>query len=138
VSAGPPRDWPERSICGLDELDDPGAKGFYVGDGEWPFRGFVIRKGAEIFAYANICPHRRHPLDMLPDAFLVDDGRMIRCASHGALFSPETGMCLTGPCSGRSLMKLEARIDADHIVRIQAPDSLQEAGQIIDADFSTI
>jgi len=33
-------------------------------------------------------------------------------------------------------MKLEARIDADHIVRIQAPDSLQEAGQIIDADFT--
>ena len=138
MSTSPPRDWPERPICGLDELDDPGAKGFYVGDGEWPFRGFVIRKGAEIFAYANICPHRRRPLDMLPDAFLIDDGRMIRCASHGALFSPETGMCLTGPCAGRSLMKLEARIDADQIVRIQAPDSLQEAGQIIDADFSTI
>jgi nitrite reductase/ring-hydroxylating ferredoxin subunit len=138
VSAGTPRDWPEWPVCRLDDLAVPGAKGFYVGDGEWPFRGFVVRKGREIFAYANICPHRRHPLDLLPDAFLVEDGQLIRCASHGALFSPETGLCLTGPCSGRSLMKLESRLDSDRFVRVKAPDSLRDAGPIIDGGFGTI
>jgi len=138
VNTGLSHHWPEWPVCRLDDLADPGAKGFYTGDGEWPFRGFVVRKGGEIFAYANICPHRRHPLDLLPDAFLVEDGRLIRCDSHGALFSPETGLCLAGPCSGRSLMKLEARLDSDRFVRVKAPGSLRDARPIIDAGFSTI
>jgi hypothetical protein len=35
----------ERVICPLHELADPGAKGFTLGSGDWPLRGFVVRRG---------------------------------------------------------------------------------------------
>lgn len=127
--------WPEWPVCTIDELSDPGARGFFVGDGEWPFRGFVVRKGEQIFAYGNICPHQRHPLDLLPDDFLTDDREMIRCSSHGALFEFESGRCLFGPCVGRSLMSLESRIDAERMVMVTAPASLRDAGEIIGSGF---
>lgn len=125
-----PSDWPEWSVCSLHDLGDPGARGFYVGEGDWPFRGFVVRWGGDVFAYANICPHRRHPLDLLPDAFLVEDGKLIRCASHGALFDPENGECLAGPCHGKRLMKLPIRIDDAGNIFVTAPDSLRKVGLI--------
>ena len=130
----PWREWP---VCRLEEITDPGAKGFYVGHGDWPFRGFVVRRNDQIFAYANICPHRRHPLDMVPDEFLIDDGRIVRCASHGALFNPETGLCLAGPCVGQSLMRLTARVDEDRNVLVTAPASLRDAGPIVGSGFDT-
>jgi nitrite reductase/ring-hydroxylating ferredoxin subunit len=130
--------WPEWPVCRFDDLDDPGAKGFYVGDGEWPFRGFVVRNGEKIFAYANICPHRRHPLDMLEDLFLVDGGQLIRCASHGAMFEPDTGLCVVGPCVGKKLMRLAVRVTDDQSVIVTAPASLRDAGSIIDSGFDTI
>ena len=138
MSADPQRGWPEWPVCRLDSLADPGAKGFYVGDGEWPFRGFVVRFNDEIFAYANICPHRRYPLDLLENEFLVDDGQLIRCASHGALFNLETGLCVAGPCAGRSLMRLALRVAADQKVLVKAPASLRDAGEIIGPGFETI
>jgi nitrite reductase/ring-hydroxylating ferredoxin subunit len=136
VSTGQHRDWPEWPVCGLDDLADPGARSFFVGSGEWPFRGFVVRKGENIFAYANICPHRRHPLDSFPDAFLTNDGETIRCSSHGALFQLESGLCVFGPCVGRSLMKLESRIGAGQLVLVTAPASLRDAGEIIGSGFN--
>jgi nitrite reductase/ring-hydroxylating ferredoxin subunit len=128
--------WPEWPICRLAELTDPDARGFYVGEGDWPFRGFIVRKGQSIFTYANICPHRRHPLDFLPNAFLVEDGSLIRCSSHGALFDPETGMCVLGPCQGESLMKLASRLDSAGTIFVTAPASLRDAGPIIGSGFN--
>lgn len=128
-------EWTEWPICRFGDLDDPGAKGFYVGDGDWPFRGFVVRQGKRIFAYANICPHRRHPLDFLPDAFLVEDGRLIRCSSHGALFEPATGACVVGPCHGESLLSLASRQDETGTIFVTAPASLRDAGPIIGSGF---
>ena len=107
------------------DLADPDARGFTVGEGDWPFPGFVVRRGDTLRAYANICPHRRHPLDMVPDAFLVDEGRLLRCASHGALFDPDSGLCLIGPCVNRSLLSLECRVDEGRI-HVRAPTSLRD------------
>jgi nitrite reductase/ring-hydroxylating ferredoxin subunit len=117
--------WQEWPVCRLDDLDDPGARSFFAGDGDWPFRGFVVRDGNEVFAYANVCPHARHPLDMLPDAFLAQDGTMIRCASHGALFRPRTGECVAGPCVGANLLRLDARLDGDRVF-VTAPGSMRD------------
>ncbi len=111
----------------LADLADPGTQGFLVGDGEWPFRGFVVRQGDAVYAYANICPHLRHPLDFPPDRFLTPNGDMLRCSSHGALFTPATGDCVFGPCLGRSLMALELRVVEDEIW-VKAPSSLREIG----------
>ncbi|MBT8444071.1 MAG: Rieske (2Fe-2S) protein [Gammaproteobacteria bacterium] len=119
-------DWREHAVCRLDELDDTGAKGFLVGEGDWPFRGFVVRQDDTVVAYANVCPHARHPLDMFPDAFLVQDGSLIRCGSHGALFKPDTGECVAGPCVGASLLRLNVRCDDDGVVFVRTPESMRD------------
>lgn len=118
-------DWPEWPVARLADIDDPGAKGFLVGDGDWPFRGFVVRKGDQLRAFANVCPHARHALDFPPDRFLTPDGELLRCSSHGALFDPMTGACVLGPCAGRGLIPLPLREEAGEI-RVRSPESLEQ------------
>ena len=121
-------DWQEWPIMNIADLSDPGARGFGVGgggEGEWPFRGIIVLRNGEVHAYANVCPHARHPLDMLPDDFLVENGSLLRCASHGALFVPETGECIAGPCTGMNLIELECRQDDNGQVFVRAPDRMQ-------------
>ena len=61
----------EVEVGRLDEIGDPGCREFTIGDGDWPFRGFVVRKGDELFAYQNFCVHAGHPLNWRPDDFLT-------------------------------------------------------------------
>lgn len=115
--------WPEWRVMNISALGDPDARSFFVGDGDWPFNGFIVHKNGQVFAYANICPHRRHPLELEPHDFLADNGNLIRCTSHGALFCPETGVCLVGPCVGRSLVTLPCRLEPDGTICVHAPAS---------------
>jgi nitrite reductase/ring-hydroxylating ferredoxin subunit len=105
-----------RVVCSLDDLADPGARGFTCGPGDWPLRGFVVRRGPLVRAFVNHCPHAGHALDLRPNSFLTKDGALIICASHGALFEPEQGLCIAGPCSGASLRALPVRIVAGYVL----------------------
>ena len=93
----------ERVICRLADLEPTGARAFRAGGGEWPLRGFIVRCGAGVRGYVNHCPHAGHPLDLRPHHFLTRDRALIVCASHGALFEKENGLCIAGPCAGRAL-----------------------------------
>lgn len=107
------------ALCTLEELAARGARGFSVGEGDWPLRGFVVAlPDGGLRAYVNTCPHAGHPLDLLPHRFLTADRSLIVCASHGALFEPSTGRCVAGPCSGRSLRPLAVSAGADGVVRL--------------------
>jgi len=94
----------ERVICRLSDLEQHGARGFTIGEGDFPLRGFVVRVSDGVRGYVNRCPHAGHPLDLLPQRFLTADGALILCASHGALFEKASGQCVAGPCVGRSLV----------------------------------
>jgi nitrite reductase/ring-hydroxylating ferredoxin subunit len=94
----------------VDDLDDPGCREFKIGDGDWPFRGFVVRQGDAIFAYQNFCAHVGHPLNWRPDCFLTKDKSAIICASHGALYDIASGGCIAGPCKGKSLRIVEVSV----------------------------
>ena len=100
----------ERVVCHLDELQEGSARGFTVGEGDWPLRGFVLRAAGAVRAYVNHCPHAGHPLNLRPHRFLTADGSLIVCASHGALFEKATGYCVAGPCAGRSLTPLAVEL----------------------------
>jgi len=85
----------------------------------------VVRRGEAVFAYVNVCPHKGHPLNLVDDDFLMSvpgGGQLLHCASHGALFVPENGLCVFGPCSGRSLRRLECRV-VSGVVLVQAPEA---------------
>lgn len=98
-------------VCRLDELPDPGARGFSVRTAGGPQEIFLVRRGEAVFAYRNSCPHTGSPLDWLPDQFLNLDRTLIQCATHMALFRIEDGYCLAGPCAGQALMPVEMRLE---------------------------
>jgi nitrite reductase/ring-hydroxylating ferredoxin subunit len=105
-------------VCRFDDLSDPGSKEFTIGEGDWPFKGFVVRKGEEVFAYQNYCVHAGHPLNWQPDSFLTKDGSRIICASHGAVYEIESGVCVSGPCPGKLLRAVPVEIrNGDLLVR---------------------
>ena len=114
----------EIAVGALAQLDDPGCREFAIGDGDWPFRGFVVRQGSSVFAYQNHCVHVGHPLNWSPDKFLTKDNSAIICASHGAMYEIESGRCFAGPGAGRQLRQLQAQV-RDGIVFVTGPDSLR-------------
>lgn len=102
---------PCYELCDLDDIVDPGSRGFELMLGaEPPLRLFVVRKDGIVAAYRNRCPHTGAPLEWLPDQFLDLDNSFIQCAIHGALFRPEDGYCLRGPCVGQSLEPLALEV----------------------------
>ena len=119
----------ERVICRLSDIDDPGARGFTMGRGDWPLRGFVVRVGAAAHAYVNSCPHARHPLNLGPNRFLTPGGELILCSSHGALFEKQTGYCVAGPCMGQSLVRVPLRIEAGIVMLADDVDVEALAGR---------
>jgi len=101
-----------RVLCRVRDLASPGARAFTAGTGEWPLRGFLVRRGTSVQAFVNHCPHQGHPLNLQPDAFLTPDRSLILCSSHGALFEIETGLCVAGPCVGHSLKRIPIVVEA--------------------------
>jgi nitrite reductase/ring-hydroxylating ferredoxin subunit len=101
-------------------LPDGATQEFALDDGEWPLTGFLVRTGGVVHAYLNRCPHALRQLNFQPNRFLNQDGSLIQCSSHGALFEKDTGLCVAGPCVGESLRRLpvellegELRLTAD-------------------------
>ena len=65
--------------------------------------GFVVKQCGLLYGYVNWCPHVGTPLNMFPDRFWNYDKSYLLCATHGAVFHPRDGLCLGGPCAGKSL-----------------------------------
>ncbi|HSE95953.1 MAG TPA: Rieske 2Fe-2S domain-containing protein [Methylomirabilota bacterium] len=77
---------------------------------------FVVHVAGGFHAYVNRCAHAGTPLDWWPNEFFTDDGHLLICATHGALFVPDTGQCAGGPCGGGALHRLRARVEGDRVV----------------------
>ena len=103
-------------LCPLDDVADPGSKGFLFRVCEALFLGFIVRSGDTVVGYVDRCPHAGMPLAMVEDRYLTREGDLILCASHGALFRVKDGMCVGGPCAGRSLSHWAVTIEAGQIV----------------------
>jgi nitrite reductase/ring-hydroxylating ferredoxin subunit len=91
----------------VSELKDPGSRGFSLTLESGPLDLFVVCNKGEYRAWLNSCPHRGTPLEWTPDDFLDDEGKHIVCATHGAIFDINNGICLMGPCSGQGLKPLQ-------------------------------
>jgi nitrite reductase/ring-hydroxylating ferredoxin subunit len=88
-------------LCRGDEIADGTARGFTVG--ARGLRILVARRGGALHAYVNRCPHVGTPLDWSDDEFMDTERRHLLCATHGALFRVDDGMCIAGPCQGDRL-----------------------------------
>ena len=99
----PARPQAGTDLCRLDEIDDPGGRGFDFREGEAIFMGFVVRQGARALGYVDSCPHAGWPLAAAPNRYLTRDGQRLFCGGHGAVFRIEDGFCIAGPCAEESL-----------------------------------
>jgi nitrite reductase/ring-hydroxylating ferredoxin subunit len=110
---------PLYAICGLEDIPNRRARAFQLlrraEDGtEKAWSIFVVRWGSQVFGYINLCPHQQVNLDWERQQFLDPNGLRIMCGKHGALFELGTGMCVDGPCKGRSLQPIAlAILDGD-------------------------
>jgi nitrite reductase/ring-hydroxylating ferredoxin subunit len=103
---------PGTPLCLLTDLPNPGSKGFQVGRRP---RFFIVRIDNKVFGYINLCPHQGTPLDWKPDAFLTFQEDAIMCATHGALFNIEDGICTWGPCQGMRLAPVSVYVQGNWI-----------------------
>ncbi len=104
-------------ICRRDELVETSkdADGISVADrairfeirrDEQTLPCFAVAFGGEIYAYRNRCPHQGTELDWMPGEVFDDEGLYLVCATHGALFEADSGLCVGGPCRGMSLDRI--------------------------------
>lgn len=63
-------------------------------------RAFAVRFQGQVFAYLNRCTHVAMEMDFRPNRFFDATGRWLICATHGAIYHPDTGACAGGPCNG--------------------------------------
>jgi len=68
-----------------------------------PATGFVVRYEGKPFAYLNRCAHVPIELDWKQGDFFESSGLYLMCATHGAVYEPDTGKCAGGPCRGGRL-----------------------------------
>lgn len=72
---------------------------------------FLFRRGGRLFGYRNRCPHLGITLNWMPARFMDLDNCFLHCSTHGALFTPESGDCIAGPCQGDRLTPVALRIN---------------------------
>ena len=101
-----------QPVCAASELEEDQARGVEI-DGK---SVVLVKKDGQVHAYLNWCPHLGIELNFMPDQFLDSDNAFLMCANHGALFEIDSGHCLSGPCSGDALMKIDVKIEGDQIL----------------------
>jgi nitrite reductase/ring-hydroxylating ferredoxin subunit len=124
-------------ICGVDDIKNRRAKVFQLmrieADGEErPWIIFIVRWDKQVFGYVNSCPHQGTHLDWERNQFFDGEGKRLLCGKHGAAFEVATGLCIEGPCLGRSLEPIPISvIDGDICVTGVA---LLEEGEVVEME----
>ncbi len=99
-----------RVIARLRDFVAAPSRGVTLPDGR---SAFLVCVHGRIAAFLNRCPHQQVPLNVPEGDFLDAGGELIQCGMHGALFLPESGECVFGPCQGQRLEPLAISIDAE-------------------------
>lgn len=105
-----PETMPEVLICDSERLVD-GGEGvrFPVAVFGEAATGFAVRFKGLPYAYLNRCAHVPMELDWVQGQFFESSGEFLMCATHGAVYRPETGVCAGGPCRGGKLRPIAVR-----------------------------
>jgi nitrite reductase/ring-hydroxylating ferredoxin subunit len=106
-------------VCRSDALADGGdGVRFVIDRAGSPHPAFAIRFGGRVYAYLNRCAHVGVELDWQAGRFFDADGMVLICSTHGALYDPETGACLGGPCRGAGLVPVAVdEVDGEVVLR---------------------
>ena len=108
---------PRRALCRLDDLT-PGAAQCFETEIDGVAREFIVLRrgegdglGDDVMIFPNACAHIFINLDLYDGWFMTQDGQRLLCTHHGAEFRLSDGLCVAGPCVGRSLEPIPAVIE---------------------------
>ena len=104
-----------KVLCSLDDIPSGSARGYIVDTQSHQCRVIALKNDFGIFLYENRCPHVGTPLDWVPNQFLDESQKLIQCSTHGALFRIEDGYCISGPCAGQNLRKIQYEIRENQV-----------------------
>ena len=107
-------------VAQLQDIPDGGASAGSVDTADTALALIITRRGDQVSVFLNRCPHTGVSLDWVPGRFMDADNRFLQCAVHGALFRPDDGYCIAGPCAKQALTSLEAAV-VDGEVRVKFP-----------------
>ena len=107
----------------LDSIGDGDAKEYVFGRGTTVFSMFVVRRGAGVFGYLNICPHYSSPLNACSGAFLNEERTRIRCNVHFAEYRIEDGCGIAGAGEGCWLDPVPVHVENGIIVISNPPSN---------------
>jgi len=93
---------------------------FSVLENEVPVPAFAVRYQDTVHAYKNRCGHIALNLDMRQGHFFTDEGDHLVCATHGAIYQPDTGKCAGGPCFGVGLEPIDVE-EKDGVLYLSDP-----------------
>lgn len=110
-----------RVIAKVRDLAPGAVRKFWLICEKYRIDGFLVNDRGNFYAYVNRCRHMPTPLDFVRDEFISDDGRHLRCYTHGALYEFASGLCVDGPCKGESLYRLPVTVDGDEVL-VGCPD----------------
>ncbi|AOR71654.1 4-nitrocatechol monooxygenase [Burkholderia stabilis] len=99
-----------RQLCRFSEVPDGGAR--VVDEACIGRPVIVVRRGEQVWAYVNRCPHFSVPLDFEPGSVSCYRSQVLMCAHHSALFRFDDGVCIDGPCSGSALEAVAVEVDS--------------------------
>ena len=106
---------PGQRLCPLDSIPDGGCSELRESPQDGAFSLLLYRRGAQVKAYVNCCPHFSLPLNSRPNEFLLLAEERIMCAYHCAVFRLQDGHCIDGPAEGMALDEVPVEIRDDHI-----------------------
>lgn len=91
-------------ICPSRNLVDGGdGVRFPVATRDGRSDGFVVRYQGVVRGYLDRCAHVGIELDWERNKFFDRSGLYLMCATHGAVYAPDSGRCAGGPCRGQGL-----------------------------------
>ena len=102
----------------LPDFPDGAAAPASYRDGGREVAVLVVRRGGELRAYLDLCPHQFLPLTWRGRKVLSVDGKRLRCSNHGAEFAVSDGRGVSGPGSACGLTPVPLLVDPDGTVRV--------------------
>jgi nitrite reductase/ring-hydroxylating ferredoxin subunit len=105
----------KQKICDLSSLSEQSCREFTVQNAAQEKDAFLVYVNQQCYAYENSCPHTGVNLNWQKEQFFSLDGLFLECCMHGALFEPETGLCVRGPCQGSNLKPINIVIDNESV-----------------------
>jgi nitrite reductase/ring-hydroxylating ferredoxin subunit len=113
------------AIARAGEVAPGGSKRFLLDCAGREIPGFLVNVAGRLHAYVNRCRHVPMELDWVENQFYTEDGAYLQCATHGALYVPESGECIAGPPCGRALARIAVEV-GDGVVWATCPGPLPD------------